>query len=94
MDVEEAKSCDELCEMMNTDEFIVGKQWYRRKNYDNSIFWEDRGQTILNTAHIGKVQEFLDLEERNHDESQGTSGSMRRNNESTRGRVWSSKGEL
>jgi len=94
MDIDEVNSCDEFCEMMNSDEFIMGRQWYRRKNYDDSIFWEDRGMTILNTSHIGKVQEFIDIEEKINDDAQANAGSVRRNNESARGGVWTSRGKL
>lgn len=94
MDVEEAESCEAFCDMMNSEEFIMGRQWYRRKNYDDSIFWEDRGMTILNTSHIGKVQEFIDMEEKINDDAQANTGSMRRNNDPARGGVWTSRGKL
>lgn len=63
VDIDEAKSLMDLCQMMNRDEFIVGHQWYRRKRPYNQVSeWEDRGLVIINTAHIGKVVEFLNLD--------------------------------
>jgi len=34
--------------------------------------WSDRGDVILNTSHIGKAQEFLDIEKDDYDESYRT----------------------
>lgn len=49
---------------MNRDEFIIGRHWYRRKDpYTQESEWQDRKDVILNTAHIGKVAEFIDMDE-------------------------------
>ena len=71
VDISEARSLKELCAIMNRDEFIVGRHWYRRKNmYTQESEWQDRGDVIVNTAHIGKVAEFIDMEEEFYDDSQ------------------------
>jgi hypothetical protein len=64
-------SIQELCKLMNRDEFITGTQWYHRKMPTGEIFWQDRGELVVNTAHIGKVAEFIEQEEQGYDESQG-----------------------
>ena len=69
-----ANSCSEFCEMMNEDEFIVGKFLYRRPLVSGGFVFEDRGEIIINTAHIGKVQEYYELtKDYENDESYGNS---------------------
>ena len=64
VDIHEAESLKDMCDMMNRDEFIIGHQWYRQKDrYTEDWSWQDRGLVIINTAHIGKVVEFLELGE-------------------------------
>ena len=64
LDISEVKSLRELCSLMNRDEFIIGRHWYRRKDpYTQESEWQDRKDVILNTAHIGKVAEFIDMDE-------------------------------
>ena len=71
LDIPEARSLKELCLMMNRDEFIMGRHWYRRKNmYTQESEWQDRNDVIVNTAHIGKVAEFIDMEEDYYDDTQ------------------------
>jgi hypothetical protein len=65
-------SCADFCEMMNDEEFILCRLLYRRTLVSGEIAFEDRGDVIINTAHIGKVQEYYELEkEYGHDESYG-----------------------
>ena len=64
-------SCDELMRKMNHDEFIMGRMFYRRRLLTGENAWEDRGDIILNTAHIGKVQEFFEMEREPNDEPHG-----------------------
>jgi len=64
-------SCDQLKDAMNMDEFITGRLYYRRRTPNNDTAWEDRGDIVLNTAHIGKAQEFFEMERDANDESQG-----------------------
>lgn len=73
LELPEVSSVAEFCKLMNRDEFITGTQWYHRKMPTGEIFWEDRGEMIVNTAHIGKVAEFIEHEEMTYDESQGRS---------------------
>ena len=71
LEVPQARSIKELCLLMNREEFIVGRHLYRKKNiYTQDSEWEDRGDVIVNTAHIGKVVEFIEMEEDNYDSSQ------------------------
>lgn len=68
------KSCSEFCEMMNEDEFIIGKFLYRRPLVSGGFVFEERGDIIINTAHIGKVQEYYELtKDYENDESYGNS---------------------
>lgn len=63
IEMDEVNSLRDLCILMNREEFIMGKHWYRHKNlYTNKNDWQDRGDIIINTAHIGKVVEYLDLD--------------------------------
>jgi len=75
LDVPQARSLQELKELMNLDEFIIGRQWYRRKNmYTQESEWQDRGDIIVGTSQIGKVVEFIDMEEESFDDAQRSSG--------------------
>jgi len=56
-----------LYAVMNDEIFIRGRQLYRRVNDDGKSSFIDRGEIILNTAHIGKVQEYMDY----HDQEDG-----------------------
>jgi len=64
-----ARSCRELCEMLNNDVFIMGRQLYRKRTPGMEQTWQDRGDIVLNTTHIGKVAEFVefDKEEEDHE---------------------------
>ena len=66
-------SCEQLKEAMNMDEFVTGRLYYRRRTLTGETAWEDRGDIVLNTAHIGKAQEFFEVERDTNDESQGYS---------------------
>jgi len=67
-----ANSCMELCEALNRNEFILCRQLYRQKNLRGETNWMDRGDIVINTYHIGKVQQFIEFERENEDdESQG-----------------------
>jgi hypothetical protein len=59
----EAQSCDDFWKVLNDEIFIIGRQFYRKKAGPVAEpEWEDRGDIILNTAHIGKVQEFIEYD--------------------------------
>jgi hypothetical protein len=82
----ESESIDELCEAMNSEEFLIFQQWYRRRTLDGDQYWQDRGFIIINTHHIGKVQEYIEsiTEETYNDESQRNSGISRQHSEGPR----------
>ena len=63
----------DFLEEINDYEFIMMHQYYRVKQLDGEVVWKDRGDIIVNTAHIGKVQEFIEFEvkETHYDESYG-----------------------
>jgi hypothetical protein len=50
---------DEMLDMLSSNDFILGTQWYRKKTPDG-MYWEDRGQIVINTTHVGKVQVFIE----------------------------------
>lgn len=68
-------SLEEFLAVLLDYEFIMCHQWYRIKQPDGQVIWKDRGKLIVNTAHIGKVQEFIEFETRDngYDESYGYS---------------------
>jgi hypothetical protein len=79
-----AKSCVEFCEMLNTDVFIVGRQLYRKRSPNMEPIWQDRGEIVLNTAHIGKVAEFVEFDKEDDDESYGHTDNRRQHTPGTR----------
>lgn len=54
-----APSLNEFCDMLNDHEFVVVRLIYRMKGPNGESLLRDRGDMILNTSHIGKVQEFV-----------------------------------
>ena len=87
VELPEVKSCKELCELMNDQEFIIGRQYYKYRGFDNVNVWEDRGNVIVNTAHIGKIQEFYETEGYKHDESHRSHEPSRSHAEVKRGPI-------
>lgn len=66
-------SLQEFCETLNTDIFVMCRNFYRRTDNDGVMYWEDRGDIILNSAHVGKVQVYVEHEKGGYqDESQGS----------------------
>lgn len=57
-----AKGLDQFCKILNTDVFILCRNFYRRTDNDGVMYWEDRGDIILNTSHVGKVQVYVEQE--------------------------------
>jgi hypothetical protein len=81
-------SCADFCEMMNDEEFILCRLLYRRTLISGELAFEDRGDLIINTAVIGKVQEYYELEkEYGHDESHGNSEPSHHNAAGERGAI-------
>ena len=81
-------SCAELCEVLNNEIFIICRQFYKRRTPSGETLWEDRGDVILNTTHIGKVQEYIEAEkEHTNDESYGHTDHRRISPSGTRGPI-------
>ena len=55
-------SQEELCSLLNKQEFMIFRIYYRRKHLDGEVWWQDRGNIIINTSWIGKAQEYIDPE--------------------------------
>ena len=53
-----AKSLAELCQILNSSDFIMMRQFYTGVSPSRTREWIDRGLIILNVDHIGKAQEF------------------------------------
>ena len=53
----EAKSMNEFWNVLQDNEFIMGNLMYKMRSGPHDDFWDDRGLIIINTSHIGKVQE-------------------------------------
>lgn len=79
-----AKSCLEFCEMLNNDVFIVGRQLYRKRSPNMESVWQDRGEIVLNTAHVGKVAEFVEFDRDDEDEPHGNTDNRRQHTSGTR----------
>lgn len=56
-------SVEDMCEILNSENFVVVKQFYNVQSRVGGRDWEYKGPIILNTYHIGKVQEFLAKDE-------------------------------
>lgn len=57
----DCKSLEDFCDYLNDNEFIIVYLLYRHKE-GNIVTWSEKGAIVLNTTHIGKVQEFLENE--------------------------------
>jgi hypothetical protein len=55
-------SLQELCTALNRQEFLVFGLFYKRTNMNGEIWWQDRGEIIINSSCIGKIVEFIDLD--------------------------------
>jgi len=55
-------SQEEMCALLNKQEFLIFRMFYRRQNQDGEIWFQDRGEIIVNTHWIGKAQEFIDFD--------------------------------
>ncbi len=85
-----SESLEQFCKTINREEFIVVRTWYKRKHpYTKEVEWEDRGDAILNTHHIGKVAEYIDFDtpENNYDEPQGRTQFSRQYSQGPRGPI-------
>lgn len=55
-----AKTLKEFWDALQDNEFIMADLLYKIRNDDLTEYWGDRGPIIINTSHIGKVQEFFE----------------------------------
>lgn len=81
------ESCEELCDLLNEQEFICATQWYKREYPNGETAWQNRGDLIINTAHIGKIQEFYENKGDKNDKSHRHNDSSRSYAEVTGGTV-------
>lgn len=58
----ESETLFDLWKAMNDEIFIIGKQVYKRIHDDGTSQYLDRGQLIINSAHIGKAQEYIEYD--------------------------------
>lgn len=58
----ESETAEKLFQTLNEDIFIYGRQFYKRQRDDGESVFVDKGDIILNTAHIGKAQVYIDYE--------------------------------
>lgn len=56
------ESMEHFVGRLNEDIFIYGQQYYKRVNESGESFFVDKGEIIINTAHIGKVQKYIDYD--------------------------------
>lgn len=59
----DSKSINNFWNYLQDNEFIMANLMYKIRNDDLSEYWEDRGPLIINTAHIGKVQELIEFKD-------------------------------
>lgn len=58
----ESETMDQLYTSLNNDIFIIGRQFYKRTNDEGESVFMDKGELILNTSHIGKVQKYIEYD--------------------------------
>lgn len=52
-----ANSLEEMTEILSGQDFILVRQFYKDgMSLDGDLVWIDKGDIILNTHHVGKVQ--------------------------------------
>lgn len=87
VDFPEVASSKAFCDLLNDQEFVMGRQYYKRKGFEGETLWEDRGDLIVNSAQIGKVQQFYETEDERHDEPHRSYDASRSYPEVERGAV-------
>lgn len=50
----------DFCDALNDHEFIIGRLMYRRQNDQGIWVWLDKNEIVINTAHVGKAQTFIE----------------------------------
>jgi hypothetical protein len=66
----DCNSCEEFLEELNDSEFVLVNLLYKYPSATGETSWEDKGEIILNTSVIGKVQEYIEMEKGDNYESQ------------------------
>jgi hypothetical protein len=66
----ECNSCEEFLEELNDSEFVMVDLLYKYDSDIGETSWENKGAIILNTAVIGKVQEYLEMKKGENYEAQ------------------------
>lgn len=57
----DCETLDRFMRQLNEEIFVKVRLYYKRKDHiTGEIIWEDRGDIVLNTAHIGKVQVYFE----------------------------------
>ena len=57
----DCETLDRFMRQLNEEIFVKVRLYYKRKDHiTGEIAWEDRGDIVLNTAHIGKVQVYFE----------------------------------
>lgn len=66
----DCETLEKFMGQLNEEIFVKVRLYYKRKDHmTGETTWEDRGDIILNTAHIGKVQVYFEYgKEPNNDE--------------------------
>jgi len=58
---ERARVFDKFMTRLNEEIFVKARLYYKRKDHmTGEVVWEDRGDIVLNAAHIGKVQVYFE----------------------------------
>lgn len=74
-----ADSCAQMCAALNKLDFITVRQFYKDGETQNGeIIWDDKGEIILNTSQVGKIQVYIEREQ-NHDKSYRNTQHSRQN---------------
>jgi len=50
----------EMLALLSKTDFILGREFFVRKKFDNSKWIEDRGDIIIAVAMIGKIKEYFE----------------------------------
>ena len=81
-----SESLEDFCDSLNDNEFIIGHLLYRRQNDQGSWGWVDKGEMVINTAHVGKVQIFIEYGV-NDDDAYGNTEFSHNNSKLARGPI-------
>jgi len=56
----DVESSAELIDLMSKTDFILAREFFVRKKFDNTKWTEDRGDIIIAVPMIGKVKEYFE----------------------------------